>query len=162
MEDYPKCILCLAPHTSNWDFVIAKLFYGAIGRHSDFLMKREWFFWPLKYVLRAMGGIPVNRDRRSSLVDKIVHTARDSKTFHLAITPEATRKANSEWKHGFYYIALDAGLPVVLYAIDYSRKTIYGIHAFYPTGNVHREMNLLKRYYESFKNGARHPAQFAI
>ena len=162
MADYQKCVICLAPHTSNWDFVIAKLFYGAIGRHSEFLMKREWFFWPLGYVLRLMGGIPVSRGKRGAMVQSIAQRARESVSFHLAITPEATRKANANWKQGFYYIALEAKLPVVLYAMDYSRKTVYGIHAFNPTGNVEREMNLLKRYYETFKEGARHPEQFAI
>ena len=94
VPDYDKYIVCAAPHTSNWDLFIGKLFYGAIGRDSGFLMKKDWFFWPLGPIFRWMGGIPVERSKRTSLVDQIIQIAKERKTFHLAITPEGTRKAN--------------------------------------------------------------------
>lgn len=66
-----KGIICLAPHTSNWDFIIGLLYSRAEGIWSNFLMKREWFFWPLGPLFRHLGGIPVWRDRRSSLTDRL-------------------------------------------------------------------------------------------
>ena len=60
---YDKCIICVAPHTSNWDFIIAKLYYWAIGRSAGFLMKKEWFVGPLGWMFRRMGGIPVRSGR---------------------------------------------------------------------------------------------------
>ena len=68
VEDVPKCVICVAPHTSNWDFIVGKLFYTSIGRNASFLIKKEWFFFPLGLIFKAVGGIPVNRGRKSSLV----------------------------------------------------------------------------------------------
>ena len=81
VPDYDKYIVCAAPHTSNWDLFIGKLFYGAIGRDSGFLMKKDWFFWPLGPIFRWMGGIPVERKKRTSLVDQIIKIAKERKTF---------------------------------------------------------------------------------
>ena len=64
VPDYDKCVICAAPHTSNWDLFIGKLFYGAIGRKTSFMMKKEWFFFPLGLIFKAVGGIPVNRGRK--------------------------------------------------------------------------------------------------
>lgn len=72
VPDFKKCIICAAPHTTNWDLFIGKLFITAIGRESGFLMKKEWFFFPLGIIFRKMGGIPVHRDKRTSMVDQLV------------------------------------------------------------------------------------------
>lgn len=74
VPDYDKCVICAAPHTSNWDLFIGKLFYGAIGRKTSFMMKKEWFFFPLGLIFKAVGGIPVNRGRKSSLVDQMTES----------------------------------------------------------------------------------------
>lgn len=162
VPDFDKCILCVAPHTSNWDFILAELFYGAIGRKARFLMKKEWFIFPLNFLLRAIGGIPVNRGRKTSLVDQIIEKAEDSDRFCLAITPEATRKYNPEWKHGFYYMALGASIPIVLYAVDYRSKTIFGEKVLHPSGNVDRDMREIKRYYLTFRDKGKHPENFTV
>lgn len=72
VPDFKKCIICAAPHTTNWDLIIGKLFITAVGRQSGFLMKKEWFFFPLGILFRKMGGIPVHRDKRTSMVDQLV------------------------------------------------------------------------------------------
>ena len=96
-EEHPdKYIICLAPHTSNWDFLIGQLYIGAQGMKSNFLMKKEWFFWPLGPIFRKMGGIPVWRSKKSSMTDNLAATARQERTFHLCITPEGTRSLNPE------------------------------------------------------------------
>ena len=64
VPDYPKCIICVAPHTSNWDFVLCELAYSSIGRKAGFLMKESWFFFPLGYIFKALGGIPVSRKHK--------------------------------------------------------------------------------------------------
>ena len=73
VPDYPKSIICVAPHTSNWDFVLGKFAWWSLGRKAGFLMKEAWFFFPMKYLFRAMGGIPVSRRRGSSLSEAIIH-----------------------------------------------------------------------------------------
>lgn len=155
-----KFIICLAPHTSNWDFIIGQLYAGATGMKCNFLMKKEWFFWPLGPIFRRLGGIPVWRDRHTSMTDNLADTAMKMRQFHLCITPEGTRKRNPEWKKGFYYIAQKARLPILLYGVDYSRRLIQCTATVTPSGNVEDDMRKIKQYFKDFKG--RHPENFAI
>ena len=160
VPNYDKCVICAAPHTTNLDLFIGKLFYGALGRKTSFMMKKDWFFWPLGPIFRWMGGIPVDRSRKSSLVDQMINIAKSSKKFHLAITPEGTRKANPNWKKGFYYIAQGAGLPIILVAIDYEKKCITAEKVIHPSGDIEKDMREIKLYYKDFKG--KHPELFTI
>ena len=157
---YEKCVICAAPHASNWDLLIGKLFYGSLGRRASFLMKKEWFFFPLSLVFKAMGGIPVNRGKKNSLVDQMARRFASCSRFNLAITPEGTRKANPEWKKGFYYIALQAQVPIMLFGIDYPSKTITCTKAIVPSGNIEKDMREIKRYFMQFTG--RHPEYFSV
>lgn len=155
-----KCILCVAPHTSNWDFFIGKVYYTALGRTSNFLMKKEWFFWPLGPLFRRMGGIPVERSRHTSMTDQLAQRAMESSRFSLAVTPEGTRSRNAEWKRGFYYIALKAQLPILLYGLDFGTKTIVCKRTLVPSGNVDADMRIIADYFSHFKG--KHPENFAL
>lgn len=160
VPDMEKCIICSAPHTSNWDLFIGKLFIGAIGRQSGFLMKSDWFFWPLGPIFRWMGGIPVIRTRHTSMTQQIIEVAKQSPRFVLCITPEGTRSANPDWKKGFWYIAKGSGLPIVLTAVDYEKKTIYMNRIVQPSENVENDIREIKLYYKDFKG--KHPEKFTI
>lgn len=160
VPDYDKYIICAAPHTTNWDLFIGKLFYGAIGRETGFMMKKDWFFWPLGPIFRWMGGIPVDRGRKTSLVDQMIKVANESKTFHLAITPEGTRKANPNWKKGFYHIAMGANIPILLVGIDYSKKTCCIGKEIRPCGDINKDMREIKLFYKDMKG--KHPENFTI
>ncbi len=149
--DYPKCVICVAPHTSNWDFTIGKLAYASIGRKAQFLMKKSWFFFPLGLIFKAMGGIPVDRSGKgASMVDAIVKKFNESDRLAIAITPEGTRKRVEKWRTGFLQIALQAHVPCVLAAIDFARKKAYIERTFIPTGNVEADMRAIKDYYSQF------------
>ena len=136
-----KFIICLAPHTSNWDFALGQLFTWSEGIKINFLMKREWFFWPLGILFRRLGGIPVWRSKHSSM------------------TPEGTRSPNADWKKGFYYIALGAKIPILLYGVDYEKKQIVCTQTFIPSGDIEHDMPLIKDYFKSFKG--KKPENFA-
>lgn len=153
-----KYIICLAPHTSNIDFFIGQLYMRAEGMHINFMMKKEWFFWPLGPIFRRMGGIPVYRSKKMRMTDALAETAANAKRFSLCITPEGTRSLNAEWKRGFYFIAHKAQIPVLLYGIDYKRRLIECTRALVPTGDVEREMIDIKQYYTQFEG--RHPKLF--
>ncbi|MBO4661142.1 MAG: 1-acyl-sn-glycerol-3-phosphate acyltransferase [Bacteroidaceae bacterium] len=153
-----KYILALAPHTSNWDFVIGRLYSNAVGLKCNFLMKKEWFFWPLGILMRKMGGVPVYRNRQMGSTDILADKAKESDEFRLCITPEGTRKPNREWKRGFYYIALKADIPILLYGLDYERRLIKCTKMFVPTGDVEKDMMEIKEYFSEFKG--RHPQKF--
>ena len=155
-----KYIICLAPHTSNWDFVIGQLYIGTRGMKSHFLMKKEWFFWPLGPLFRKLGGIPVYRQKHTSMTDSMAETARHASEFHLCITPEGTRARVEEWKKGFYFIALKAELPILLYAVDYDRKLIRCTKTIIPNGDLEGQMREIKLYYKDFRG--KKPENFTI
>lgn len=160
-EPFPaKYIIALAPHTSNWDFIIGMLFCRAKDFNCNFLMKKEWFFWPFGKLMHKLGGIPVYRSKKTGLTDIVAEKAKEMDTFRLCITPEGTRKANKEWKKGFYYIALKANIPILLYGLDYKRKLIKCSRTFIPTGNVEKDMEEIKQYFTEFKG--KHPERFII
>lgn len=154
-----KYIICLAPHTSNWDFIVGQLYMRAEGMKINFLMKKEWFTWPLGILFRHIGGIPVFRSKHTSMTDNLSQIAKERKYFKLCITPEGTRKPVTEWKKGFYYIALKANLPILLYGVDYEKKKIVATESFVPTGNVEDDMNHIKQYFKAFKG--KKPENFA-
>ena len=155
-----KCILCVAPHTSNWDFIIGQLYARAEGMNTNFLMKKEWFFWPLGPIFKRLGGIPVYRSKHTSMTDSLAQIAKNRNSFHLAITPEGTRKPVSDWKKGFYFIALKAEIPILLYGLDYDKKTIVCSKTFVPTGDLEADMLEIKQYFKGFKG--KKPENFAI
>ena len=155
-----KYIICLAPHTSNWDFILGQLYSCAEGLRINYLMKKEWFFWPLGPIFRKTGGIPVYRDKKTSMTDNLAETAKRSESFRLCITPEGTRSRNPDWRKGFYFIALKAGLPILLYGLDFDKKLIQCTKCIMPTGDVEKDMQEIKQYFANYKG--RHPENFAI
>lgn len=155
-----KCIIALAPHTSNWDFILGQLYMRSQGMKINFLMKKEWFFWPLGPIFRHIGGIPVYRSKHTRMTENLAREAEKMPTFKLCITPEGTRSLNPDWKKGFYYIALDAKIPILLYGVDYQKKVIQCTKSFVPTGNIEKEMKEVKLYFKDFKG--KHPENFTI
>ena len=160
-EDHPeKFIICLAPHTSNWDFILGLLYSRSIGMKINFLMKKEWFFWPLGPIFKSLGGIPVYRQKKTSMTDAMAETAKKADQFRLCITPEGTRSKTAEWKKGFYFIALKAGLPILLYGVDYEKKLISCKKTVIPIGDVETDMRDIKLYFKDFKG--KKPENFTI
>ena len=152
VPDYPKSIVCVAPHTSNWDFLLCEFAYWSLGRKSGFLMMESWFFFPMKYLFRALGGIPVSRKRGGpSLTDIIIRKFNESSRLCLAIAPEGTRSRVTEWHTGFLHIAYEAKIPVVLGAIDAERKLVHLEKTFTPTGDIQADMRAVKEYYRGFQ-----------
>lgn len=160
VEHPEKYVICLAPHTSNWDFIIGQLYCRAEGLRSNYLMKKEWFFWPLGGVFRKTGGIPVYRNRKSRMTDVLAETAKREREFHLTITPEGTRSYNAEWKKGFYYIACGAHIPILLYALDYRKKLVRCTKSLMPTGDMEKELKEVKEYYKDVT--AKYPEKFGL
>ena len=159
--DYPpKCVICVAPHTSNWDLPLGLVVYTSLGRKASFLIKKEWFFFPMNLIFKVLGGIPVDRSRKTSLTDQIAEIYGQRDSFQLAITPEATRKRNPEWKKGFYYIAVAANVPIVVTALDYKKKEANFIKVVIPSGDVDADIEIIKSCYTDVT--AKHPEQFAL
>lgn len=156
----PKCVICIAPHTSNWDFIIGELFIHEYGWKAHFMMKKDWFFWPLGPILKRMGGIPIDRSHKTSTVEQMIEMFKQKQIFHLGITPEGTRKANPNWKKGFYYIAQGANVPIVLIAIDYPSKSIIAEKVIEPCGDIEKDMRIIKDYFSVWTG--KYPQYFVI
>jgi len=154
----PKSVICVAPHTSNWDFVIGKLFYWSLNRKSSFLMKKSWFFFPMGSFFRSMGGIAVDRSKSTSVTDQMAEEFNNREYFHLAITPEGTRKLMTKWKMGFYHIAVKANVPIQLAYIDYAKKEMGITAIIYPTGDENADMDIIQAFYHDVS--ACHPEKF--
>lgn len=154
-----KSVICVAPHTSNWDFILGKLYYKSIRRQSGFLMKKDWFFFPLGTLLRRMGGVAIDRSRKIDTVEQIVSEFARRKRFSIAITPEGTRKARNRWKTGFYRISVGAGVPIQLAKIDYKRKVIGVFELFYPTSNIEQDLRYIQSKYHAHE--AKYPHLYA-
>lgn len=155
-----KSVICVAPHTSNWDFIIGKLSYWASGRQANFLMKKSWFFFPIGQLLSAMGGVPIDRSRKNSVTQQIADEFAFHKHFHIAITPEGTRSRVESWKMGFYYIAVKAQVPIQLAYLDYRKKEMGITQIFHPTGDEKADMQVIQNFYK--KVNARFPEKFNI
>ena len=114
LENLDRCILVVAPHTSNLEFVLGILAYWKLGKPLKLIIKdthtKAWY----GSLIRKLGGIGINRSQRNNLVD-----------FSLVITPEGTRSKVSKWRMGFYHMALGAQVPIVLGAGDFKDKIIY-------------------------------------
>lgn len=160
VPDFPKCIICVAPHTSNLDFIIGKLAYASIGRKAGFLMKSSWFFFPLGYFFRAIGGVPVYRGKGGSdLTRQLIARYDSSARLVIAITPEGTRSLTTRWHTGFLRIAYATGVPVVLGAIDFPSRRVMLTEVFTPTGDIEADLRAVKDYYRPFTG--RHPDKFS-
>lgn len=142
-----KCVLLFAPHTSMIDFVIGRMALTAMGVKSFFLIKKEVFKFPISFILKALGGIPVDRQHVrdfSNYTSKLFH---ENEEIALLISPEGTRKKNPNWKRGFYHIVQDNNLPLVLGYLDYRTKRggISGV--FQVTGDYDRDIVEIKKNY---------------
>ena len=148
LPEIPKFVLIGAPHTSNWDFV---LFLGVIftlRANVRFMGKAELFRWPIGFFFRYCGGIPVDRSKSTGLVDQMVQAIGSSDRFILTIAPEGTRHHVREWKRGFYHIAKNAGIPIVMGVVDGKHRTVHLGQIFHPTGDVEADMKNIKGMFE--------------
>ena len=151
-----KCVICVAPHTSNWDFIIGILVKYALHIKANFFMKKEWFFFPM----RSLGGIAIQRDKKLRMTDQMAAEFEKHETLCVAITPEGTRSYNPDWKKGFYFIAEKAGVPIVFAALDFKKKEIKLGEQFIPTGDVDADMTQIKAYYKEIN--AKFPEKFGM
>ena len=120
----PKYILVAAPHTSNWDFLIGILSKTILKMPINYLMKSSYFKPPLAYFFKLSGGVPVYRSKDTNMVVQLSETIRKSKKFSLCIAVEGTRSYTDKLKTGFYHIAKQAQIPLVMCHIDYGSKLI--------------------------------------
>lgn len=146
-QEAKKCVLLFAPHTSASDFIIGRLALCAMGVKTIFLIKKEAFWFPMGILLKSLGGMPIDRKHVRNFTSIAAHIIREEKEIAFLIAPEGTRALNLNWKKGFYYIAQEAKIPIVLGYLDYrSRRGGMG-PVFYPTNNYESDIGEIQKFY---------------
>lgn len=147
-----KSVLIAAPHTSNWDLPYTLMLAFSLHLRVYWMGKQSLFRAPFGGVMRWLGGIPVNREQSSNLVASSAQAMRAAKgPMQLIVPPEGTRGKTRHWKTGFYYIAQEAGVPIVLAFVDYGRKVGGLGPVFEPTGDLDADMATIKAFYAPIK-----------
>jgi 1-acyl-sn-glycerol-3-phosphate acyltransferase len=144
----PHGIAVVYPHTSNNDFFVGLLAKWAVGLQFRWLAKDSLFRGPMGVVMRYWGGVAVDRSAPQGAIRRLAENMLASKWFWLAITPEGTRGYRPYWKSGFYRIALAAGVPVLLVAIDYGKKVVDVTKTITLTGDEAADMAAIAAAYE--------------
>lgn len=124
----PRFVIIVAPHTTNWDFLIGVLAMFITDLRASWLGKHTIFFFPVAPLLRWIGGEPINRTASHGTVEQAIDRFQSRPAWVLALSPEGTRRRVERWKTGFYRIATGAGVPIVPCSIDY-RTRVFGIGA---------------------------------
>lgn len=146
LPNEPRAVLISAPHTSNLDGFFTAVSSLALGLHTYFLVKHTAFRPPFAGLLRAVGALPVDRANSKNLVADMARQIRESERMWLAVAPEGTRNA-TEWKTGFYWMAVQAGVPIILIAFDYAKRETQVMGMFQPTGDIAKDLPaLMERY----------------
>ena len=160
LPDFPKSVLIVAPHTSNWDFIVGIAAMLSLRLAANWLGKSSLFFWPLGALLRRLGGIPVDRSSPQGTVDQVVDLFKNREQIVLGLSPEGTRKKVNTWKTGFYQIALGAGVPVVLISLDYSKRILGIGPSLNPSGDLEKDLQNVRAYYSAVQG--KHPELFSL
>jgi 1-acyl-sn-glycerol-3-phosphate acyltransferase len=151
VPDEERIVLIAAPHTSNWDFVLAMLAIFGLNIKLRWLGKHSIFKPGFKIFFEWLGGIPVYRDNPSTLIESIVDIVKKEKSIVIAMTPEGTRKKVKRWKTGFLRIAKQTQSKILLISIDASTKSIEIGKIFNPTGDNEEDLAFIQKYYSSFR-----------
>ena len=147
-----KCVLIAAPHTSNWDLPYTLMVSFVLRLNIYWMGKQSIFKPPFRGVMAWLGGIPVNREQSNNLVASSAQAIQSADgPVQLAVPPQGTRSKTLYWKTGFYYIALQAGVPIVMAYMDYSTKRAGLGPIFRPTGDIDKDMETIKAFYAPFK-----------
>ena len=150
VPDLPRMILIVAPHTSNWDWVLGMIALLALGMRVNYLVKHTLFYWPLGPLLRFTGGIEVNRTSPRGMVEDVASRVALTPQIIIAITPEGTRSRVEQWKTGFLRIAQASALPAVQVSWDYpSREIRFGPIADL-SGDHAADLGRIRDYYRQF------------
>lgn len=151
IRDIPKKLIAVIPHTSNWDFLLGILVRHASGVMTYYLGKDSLFRFPYGFLFKFLGGYPVDRSKHNNQVDAIVALFDSHERFAVTIAPEGTRKKVDRLRTGFYFIALKAGIPIILTRFDAGRKVVTFSPPFWPTGDLEKDMTFIKRHFLGIK-----------
>ena len=144
-----KSVLVVAPHTHSFDFFLGlgirkKMHFEFV----HFLGKKELFWGIFGFILKQLGGYPVERSKNSNQVDQVVKIFNQKERFHIALSPEGTRKKVNRLKSGFYHIAKNANVPIVMVALDFEHKKVIFAPPFMTSENEKADKQKIVRFFK--------------
>ena len=151
VPDEERIVIIAAPHTSNWDFILAMLAIFGLNIKVRWLGKHSIFKPGFKKFFEWLGEIPVYRDNPSSLIENVVNIVKKERSIVIAMTPEGTRKKVKRWKTGFLRIAKQTHSKILLISIDAPTKSIEIGNIYNPTGNSEEDLAYIQKYYSTFR-----------
>ena len=151
IPDLPKFVVAVAPHTSNWDFVVGAAAMFALDLELTFIGKDTLFGWPLGGVLRWMGGVPVDRSAPHGVVGETIAAINGAEKRVIAIAPQGTRKPVPRFKSGFLHIARGAGVPVLCASLDYAARCVRFGPMFTPGADVDADLARVEALFATVK-----------
>lgn len=160
-----RCVMIAAPHTSNWDMIIAAGAFHEMNIPLRFTIKKEWFRFPFNYVFGPLGGIPIDRspkkpgDARKSTVEAMADIFSTQNNIAVMVAVEGTRSLRTEWKTGFWFTAKQANVPICLGYLDYDKKVAGVGPVIYPS-DLEADMRKIMAFYKNI--GPCHPEKFAL
>jgi len=158
LPDIKKSVIIFAPHTSYLDGFYGKLFLMQLNINYKFLSKKEFFKFPLKYFFRLYGSIPVSKNKE--FINEVVEIFKQNETLHIILSPEGQLAKTDHWKKGFYYMAKNANVPIIVGYIDYKKKEI-GVKGIISEINDLKEiMSIINNMYNDVS--AKYPKNFAL
>lgn len=146
--EFKKYVIAVAPHTSNWDFPLGLLVRSARRAKVVFIAKHTLFKFPHGFLFRWLGGYPVDRRKSHNFVDSVVKIFNSKEEFAIVMAPEGTRKKVENLKTGFYHIAKNAGIPIVLCKFDWGVKEVVFDEPFFPTDNEKKDFERIYAYFK--------------
>jgi 1-acyl-sn-glycerol-3-phosphate acyltransferase len=149
LPDLPKQVIIVAPHTSNWDFIIGILAVFALGIEAHWIGKHTLFFPPLNFLMEWLGGISVNRSLPNDLIKTTAERFNREEKFIIGIAPEGTRRKVENWKRGYYLIASNAGVPITCASLDYRSRTIGFGKPLMPTGDYDADFKIISQFFST-------------
>jgi 1-acyl-sn-glycerol-3-phosphate acyltransferase len=149
-----RFVLIAAPHTSNWDFPLMLMVVLKLELKLHWMGKNTLFMFPFGGFMRWLGGIPIDRSQHHGVVDQLVEQYQRNPQLVVLVPPEGTRKRVKQWKTGFYHIAHNAGVPILMGYLDVNKKEAGLADFFFTTGNVDDDIREIRAFYTS-RNGIR-------
>lgn len=155
-----KCVAIVAPHTSNWDFILGIAAMLVLDLEIRWMGKHTIFRWPLKRLFLLMGGTPLVRTTSKGRVAEVVEAIGNAPDFVFGLAPEGTREPIARWKSGFYHVARDANIPIWMVYFDYKRKVVGLGPLYHPTTDKEKDMHALRCFYADKQ--PRHPEKYIV
>ena len=148
--DIKKFVVAVAPHTSNWDFLVGVAARSILRiQKAQFLGKSQLFKPPFGWFFRMVGGHPVERSSSQDTVEQVVKIFNKHEAFVLAMAPEGTRKKVEKLRTGFYYIARGAHIPIIPVGFDFRLKEVVVSQPLYPSDDMEGDMEKILSFYRT-------------